>query len=110
MSNSISITMRISETLDSQLNTIKKVLGFSKTTLIRLSIHEFLDCDELNDIHDLVDNEIKTKRLVFNTNKYSYSILKRQSEKYNISVNSLLIYSSLKAVKHYSTLIEKLEL
>lgn len=112
MSNEkVSLTLRLPVELNEQITKVSKALGFTKTNLIRLSIYEYLDQDELPDLNATISeyNDFKY-RMVLNINQATYQILEKQSKSYNLPINKLLVYSSKRALTYYSKLIDKLEL
>lgn len=107
----ISLTLRFPIELNKEITKAAKSLGFTKTNLIRLSIYEYLDQDELPDLNTTISeyNDFKY-RMVLNINQATYQILEKQSKSYDLPINKLLVYSSKKALTYYSKLIDKLEL
>lgn len=107
----ISLTLRLPIELNEQITEVSKLLGFTKTNLIRLSIYEYLDKDTLPDLNTIISEYSDFKyRMVFNINQSTYQILEKQAKNYNLPINKLLVYSSKKALTYYSKLIDKLEL
>ncbi|EAC7181331.1 TPA: hypothetical protein O2E65_001545 [Listeria monocytogenes] len=110
-SNNIALTLRLPVELNQQLTKVAKTLGFTKTNLIRLAIHDYLDSENLEDLESILSEYNDTKyRMVLNVNAITLDILNKQSEKYNMSINKLLVYAAKKSLLHYSRLIKKLEL
>ena len=108
--NDVSLTVRLPDDLDKQLKATSKALGFTKTNMIRLSIHEYLDPSTLDDLKEVVSKYGGDRhRLVLNINQLTYDILEKLSIEHDVSINHLLIYSSAKSLEHYSKLLKKLE-
>ena len=88
MANDISLTVRLPHTLNSQLQTVSKELGMTKTNLLRSAIHDFLVADKVTlDFSASTDTK---DRLVLNINQITYSILENACKKHSQSMNAVV--------------------
>lgn len=108
--NSVMLTIRLPLQLSSKLEIVSKHLGMSKSNLIRVAILKYLDVPSLNDFHEVKTSSIKNKRINLSLTEFLYSIVKDKANKLNVTVNSLIIYASENIEKHYSSMLEELNL
>lgn len=109
MSNNYSLTVRIPEGLNSKLKNQAKCLGFTKTGMIKLSIHQFLA--ELPVDLSLVNTSTftgKPFRLVLNINDYLNALLVDASKTYNLSINGVITCVCILSFQYYDELLTKL--
>lgn len=109
MKNNISLTVRIPQSLNNKLKQQSSTLGFTKTGMIKLSIHQFLK-ENPHDISkvDIESYQDKPFRLVLNINDFMNSILLDTAKTYNISVNNVVIRVCILASQYYEELLLKL--
>ncbi len=109
MSNNISLTIRIPEKLNIKLKQQASKLGFTKTGMIKISIHQFIKEKPYNLLDVDVENyKGKNFRLVLNINDFTNNVLLETAQKYNISVNSVVIRVCILASQYYEELLLKL--
>lgn len=106
MLNEIPITLRIPVELDSELKRLSKALGFTKTNLIRLAIHEKMSDV---DFHDTSIESTKTHRLVLNVNAPTLELLQNTAQQKGVSINRVVVVACLRSVEHYSKLLSALD-
>ncbi|MCC4456438.1 ribbon-helix-helix protein, CopG family [Limosilactobacillus reuteri] len=107
---SMTLTIRLPIQLSNKLDLISKYLGMSKSNLIRVAILKYLDVTELNDFQETRTSSSNSKRINLSLTQFLYSIVKNKADNLNVTVNSLIIYGSEKIEKHYSSMLEELDL
>lgn len=109
MGNNISITVRLPHELNTQLKSVSKEIGVTKTNLIRSAIHDFLTEDN-NDINVSSDYTGNSDRLVLNVNSLTYGILDNACKKYNKSMNAIIISVSILALERSTKWLQSTQL
>jgi metal-responsive CopG/Arc/MetJ family transcriptional regulator len=107
---SLTLTIRLPIQLSNKLDSISKYLGMSKSNLIRVAILKYLDVSELDDFQETRTPSSSSKRINLSLTQFLYSIVKNKADNLNVTVNSLIIYGSEKIEKHYSNMLEELNL
>lgn len=98
MANDISLTIRLPHELNAELKKTAKDVGVTKTNFIRCAIHDFLTVDTIT-LKFPQNPSPQKDRLVLNVNQLTYSILKNACEKYNQSMNAIVIAVSILALE-----------
>lgn len=108
MINNISLTIRIPHQMNTKLLSLSKEIGITKTNLIRSSIHDFLTDNSTILNFDLLNND-KKDRIVLNVNQLTYDILTETCEKYNQSMNSVVIAVIYLALERSSKWLQSIQ-
>ena len=104
--NSRKLTIRLPDELKDNLKNTANDLGFTLTSFLRIAIFKYLDVPELPDIDKFDLPKEKNARINFTVNNWTYTILRRQSDKYNLSITDLVVYASLHALDYYVPLVK----
>lgn len=104
--NSRKLTIRLPDELKDNLKNTANDLGFTLTSFLRIVIFKYLDVPELPDIDKFDLPKEKDARINFTVNNWTYTILQRQSNKYNLSITDLVVYASLHALDYYVPLVK----
>lgn len=95
--NDVTLTVRLPQEIDSQLKKSAKEIGMTKTTLIRIAIHDFL-VDGSVDL-DFSPMQGDKKRITLDVNHLTKSILDDACQKHNQSMNAVVTAVSLLALE-----------
>ena len=87
MPNNISLTVRLSHELNTQLKVVSKKLGMTRTNLLRGVIHDILPKEEVLDFSSPADER---DRFVLNVNELTHSILQDACEKHAQPMNAVM--------------------
>lgn len=104
--NSHKLTIRLPDELKDNLKNTANDIGFTLNPFLRIAIFKYLDVPVLSDIGKFDSPKEKNARINFTVNDWTYTILKRQSDRYNLSITDLVIYASLQALDYYVPLIK----
>lgn len=101
-------TVRIPIELSQKLDTLGNKLGFTRSDLIKTAVLKYLVSNDLADFQPLAvgSGDFVRTGIYFNDNLRS--LLEKQAETHNTSINALIIYSAEKTFEYYSELLEQL--
>lgn len=108
MPNDISLTVRIPHDLSNQLQAAAKKLGMTRTNLLRGAIHDFLTTDSV--ALDFSSTPGDKDRLVLNVNQMTHTILLKACERYNQSMNAVVVAVSALALERAATWLQSTKL
>lgn len=100
MNNDLSLTVRLPRDLSRQMKSVCQKLGMTRTNLIRSAIHDFLTVDGIQ--LDFPDYTGEKDRLVLNLNQLTYDILNTACQRYNQSMNAVIVAISVLALERAS--------
>ncbi len=100
MANDISLTIRLPHELNTQLQTVAKELGMTKTNLLRSAIHDLLTTDDIT--LDFSSTPGIKDRFVLNVNQITHDILESVCEKYSQSMNAVVTAVGVLALERSS--------
>lgn len=104
MPNNIALTIRLPHDINDNLKITSKRLGFTKTNIIRMAIHELLAKGKI--VLDFsAEYSTDRVRLVLNVNQLTYDILNDACEQYNQSMNSVVTAICKATLEYYSKLL-----
>ncbi|MBR7928416.1 hypothetical protein KBI51_09595 [Aerococcaceae bacterium zg-ZUI334] len=105
MDKLVSLTLRIPKSLNQELKYLSSQLGFTKSSLIKIAIHEFVDKIEMT-THEFTDND--SFRMVLKVNDITHRMLIEASKRYELSINQVVIKTCYLSVERYTKLLREL--
>ncbi|MBX0283855.1 helix-turn-helix domain-containing protein [Ligilactobacillus salivarius] len=103
------LTFNLPADIIDELHRLSGELGVSTSALIKVSIFKYLDVPRLDNLSIIPKNQTDNKNITLVVNNWIYSILKRQSTKYGLSIDELMYYASVNAVKYYTSVLKDLK-
>lgn len=106
----IPVTVRLPKSLNLKLKNQAAKLGFTKTGMLKISIHHFLkEVDtNLNSVDTSLYEHDASYRMVLNLNEFMNSLLVEASSTYSLSINAVVTRVCILASLYYEELLSKL--
>ena len=99
------LTFNLPANLIDDLHKLSTKLGVSTSSLLKVAIFKYLDVKKLYNLSIIKKNQTDNKNITLVVNNWIYSILKRQSTKYGLSIDELMYYASVNAIEYYTSIL-----
>ena len=102
------VLLRFPKTLVEELDNLSANLGLTRTDILRTAIIMYLDQEQIADFQVPSFEEKYDHRITINLTEILYQIVHQKAQKYDSSVNAMIIFAADSLQKHYAQFLEGL--